>query len=79
MEFSYIGRSQLKTSDVNKKRDLPPRTHVALPMMTCDGAARQQESSGIALLNRYAILEVWYEEVMGKKEETAPFKAHLLM
>ena len=47
-------------------------------MMTCEGAVRQKKSSGIALLNRYAILEVWYEEDMGEIEETVPFKVSLI-
>ena len=69
--------SAAETSSSEQKRDLPPRAHVILPMMACEGAVRQKKSSGIALLNRYAILEAWYEESMGKREGTAPFKVTL--
>ena len=52
-------------------------THVALPMMACEGDVRQKQSTGIALLNRYAILSAFYEASMGRKEETVSFKASI--
>ena len=51
--------------------------HLALPMMACEGADRQQKSTGIARLNRYAIKEGFYAASMGRKEETVPCKATL--
>ena len=48
-----------------------------LPMVACEGAARQKQSTGIALLNRYAIKEAFYEASMGQKEETVSFKVAL--
>ena len=48
-----------------------------LPMVACEGAARQKQSTGIALLNRYAIKDCLYETPMWAKAETVSFKLPL--
>ena len=44
---------------MNKKRELPPRAHVKLPMLLCEGAKRQRTAVANFAVSFTAIINNW--------------------